>query len=72
MNELIQQVISKVGISEDQAQGSVGVVVEFIKAKLPENLHGVLDSALGGESAEVGGVAGIAQKALGGVFGKKD
>lgn len=72
MNELIQQVISKVGISEDQAQGSVGIVVEFIKAKLPENLHGVIDSALSGESVEAGGVAGIAQQALGGVFGKKD
>lgn len=72
MNELIQQVVSKVGISEDQAQGSVGVVVAFLKAKLPENLHGILDSALSGESVEAGGIAGMAQQALGGVFGKKD
>jgi len=73
MNELIQNLVSKVGISEEQAQGSIGTVVEFLKGKLPASVHGVLDSAISGEeSADGGGAAGAldaAKGALGGVLG---
>ena len=72
MNELIQQITSKVGISEDQAQGSVGMVMAFIKTKLPANLHGMLHSIAKGEEAQTDGVAGPAKQALGGVFGGKE
>ena len=70
MTELIQQLVSKVGISEDQAQGSIGTVVEFLKGKLPASMHGVLDGAIGGEEAgEGGGIVDAAKSALGGVLG---
>ena len=72
MNELIQQLVSKVGVSEEQAQGSIGAVVEFLKGKLPASVHGVLDSAVSGEGAEGaegGGVLDAAKSALGGVLG---
>ncbi len=72
MNELIQQLVSKIGISEEQAQGSVGTVVEFLKGKLPASVHGVLDSAIGdGEEGGEGGggVLDAAKGALGGMLG---
>jgi hypothetical protein len=72
MNELIQQIVSKVGISEDQAQGSVGLVINFMKAKLPENLHGMLDSIANGEEVQSGGIANLAKQALGGVLGNDE
>ena len=72
MNELIQQIVSQVGISEDQAQSSIGMVMEFIKAKLPENMHGMLDGLANGEEIQGSGVADLAKQALGGVFGNKE
>lgn len=73
MNELIQNLVSKTGISEEQAQGSIGTVVEFLKGKLPASVHGVIDSAIGGggeEGAEGGGgMLDAAKGALGGVLG---
>ena len=69
MNELIQQLVSKVGISEEQAQGSVGTVVEFLKGKLPASVHGLLDGAISGEGAAEGGVLDAAKGALGGMLG---
>lgn len=70
MNELIQKLVSTTGISEEQAQGSVGTVVEFLKGKLPASVHGVLDSAISGEEAAAGGgVLDAAKGALGGVLG---
>lgn len=71
MNELIQQIVSKVGISEDQAQDSVGMVMKFIKTKVPENFHGMLDSIANGEEIQSAGAADLAKQALGGVFGKE-
>ena len=73
MNELIQNLVSKVGISEEQAQGIIGTVVEFLKGKLPASVHGLLDSAIGGgeggDGADAGGVMDAAKGALGGVLG---
>ena len=70
LNELIQKLVSATGISEEQAQGSVGTVVEFLKGKLPASVHGVLDGAISGEeAAEGGGVLDAAKGALGGVLG---
>ena len=69
MNDLIKQLVSKVGISEEQAQGSIGTVVEFLKGKLPASMHGVLDGAIGGEEAgEGGGIADAAKGAIGGML----
>lgn len=61
MNELVKAVADKVGISQDQAQKAVDVVVNYLKQRLPASLSGQLDSALAGGS----GSAGEAAKAIG-------
>jgi hypothetical protein len=67
MNELIEQVAQKTGISADKARSAVETVVQFLKEKLPAPLAGQIDSALSGGSAGLGDVA----KGLGGVLGKQ-
>ena len=68
MEELIKLVTQKVGISPDQAQAAVQVVLKFLKDKLPKPVAGQIDKALGlsgGDPAQ-----GVAKK-LGGLLGKK-
>lgn len=64
MNELIQQVTQRTGLSEDKARAAVETVVNYLKQKLPGPLGSQIDSALAGGS---GGISG----AIGDVFGKK-
>lgn len=64
MNELVQQVTQRTGLSEDKAQMAVDTVVNFLKQRLPGPLSSQIDSALGGGS---GGISG----AIGDVLGKK-
>jgi hypothetical protein len=68
MEELIKMVTQKVGISPDQAQATVRMVVNFLKDKLPKPVAGQIDSALGLASGDQ--AQGVAKK-LGGLFGKK-
>ncbi len=65
MDELIEQLKSRVGLDDDKAQSAVRVVVDFLKQRLPEPVASQLDAALSGKGAE-----GIAGK-LGGILGKK-
>ncbi|MGZ3237350.1 MAG: hypothetical protein ACXU8A_08235 [Burkholderiaceae bacterium] len=73
MNELIQRLIDKTGLSEDQATTAVNTVVQFLKEKLPAPLASQLDNFMDGS-----GNPGMADKlssvgaSLGGLFGKKD
>lgn len=68
MNELIQNIISKVGISEEQAKGSIETVAEFVKAKLLESFHGQIDKILeGGEAGPINPLD-AAKSALGSFF----
>jgi hypothetical protein len=48
MNELIQSLQQKVGLSGDQATNAVNHILEYFKGKLPASLHGLLDSAASG------------------------
>lgn len=66
MDELIQQVASKAGISAEQAKSAVESVTAFIKDKLPA-LGGQLDGLLKGGGAG-GALGGLGDK-LGGMFG---
>jgi uncharacterized protein (DUF2267 family) len=69
MDELVKLVTDKVGISPDQAQKAVTVVMGFLKERLPAPLAGELDKVLaGGTSGSAGAVAGAAESALGGLF----
>ena len=74
MKEIIEQVASKVGISEEQASQAVSTVVDFIKDKLPEPIAGQIDGLLGGEGGSEGGggILDQAKDALGGMLGGDD
>jgi hypothetical protein len=66
MDELVNTVASKTGLSHDQAQAAATAVIEYLKSKLPGPVAGQIDSVLGG-----GGNLGDMAKGLGGMFGKK-
>jgi uncharacterized protein (DUF2267 family) len=80
MDELIQQVSQRTGISEDKAREAVQTVLGFLKERLPSSLAGQVDSVLdgaGGTIANAGGAiadqAGEMLGGLGGMLGgKKD
>jgi uncharacterized protein (DUF2267 family) len=65
MNELIQQLKSRVGLDDDKAHSAIQTVVEFLKQRLPGPMASQLDSAISG-----GGVDAVKDKAAG-IFGKK-
>lgn len=73
MNQLINMVAQRTGISEDKARTAVDTVVGFLKERAPAGLSGQIDSLIGGgEGTGQGGMAsGIASK-VGGMLGKKD
>ena len=64
MDDIVKMVVEKTGLPEAQAQMAVNVVIEQIKDKLPENMQGMVDMALGG-----GGDAGGGMGNLGGMLG---
>ena len=71
MNELIQKVSERAGISQEQAQKAVETVVDFLKERLPAPIAGQVDNALNSSAA-----SGLADRAgdmlgnIGGIFGK--
>jgi len=69
MDELINVVSEKTGMSQEQSQEAVNAVVGFLKERLPAPLAGMLSSHLGGEQADGaaagGGLAGEATEILG-------
>lgn len=65
MNELIQQLKSRVGLDEAKAQSAAETVIEFLKQRLPAPMASQLDSALSGDMAE-----GIKDQ-IGGILGRK-
>jgi len=77
MNELVQLLMEKTGLSQEQAQQVVGTVMNYLKGKLPGSLGSHLDSFLGSSGGEVQS-GGILEKAksivagLGGVPGRKE
>lgn len=62
MNELINMVKSKAGISDDQAKQAVETVINALKQRLPSSLSSQIDSALSGGLGE-------AAKGMGGKLG---
>ncbi len=65
MNELIEQLKSRVGLDDSKAQSAAQTVIEFLKQRLPGPISSQLESALSG-----GGAQGIENR-LEGMFGKK-
>ena len=67
MDELVQLVSQKTGLSEEMSRQAVEVVLEYLKEKLPEPIAGQLDNIVeGSEGLDLGD---IASKGLGGLFG---
>ncbi len=68
MDQLVQLVSEKVGLSEDQARQAVETVVDYLKENLPAPIAKQVDNVLSGAGdVDVEGLA----KGLGGVLGKK-
>lgn len=65
MDQLINTLTQKTGLSEDKARVAVDTVVNFLKSKLPGPVGGQLDNALSGQAG-----SGISER-LGGILGKK-
>ncbi len=62
MDELVNLVVQKTGISQDQALQAVNVVLGFLKERLPAPVAAQVDGVVNNS-----GVTG----AIGGLFGKK-
>jgi hypothetical protein len=65
MNELVNIVVRKTGISRENAQKAVQATVGLLKNKLPGPLAGQLDSVLSG-----GALSGVTEQAGGLIRGK--
>ena len=70
MDELINVVVQKTGLSQDDARKAVEVVINALKSKLPAPIASHLDSFLsGGMSGGMGGLEGEASDLLKGKLG---
>jgi len=47
MQELVQQLIQKAGLTQEQAEQSIQVIQEYIKSQLPPMMQGMVDNFLG-------------------------
>jgi hypothetical protein len=73
MNELINQITQRTGISESQAQQTVQIVANFLKQRLPGPAASQLDNFISGQGAQGGkGMGGSMGQNLGGMFGGGD
>ena len=68
MDELKQKLSEALNLDDEMAQKGVETVIEFLKGKLPESMHGLLDNLEGAG----GDMAGNALDAAKGLFGGKD
>ena len=70
MDELVNLVVKKTGISQDDARKAVEVIVSALKSKLPGPIASHLDSFISGSMNTLAGEAGEMLKGkLGGLFG---
>ena len=72
MHDLIQQLIDKTGISQEQANSVIGVIKEFVHEKAPM-ISGTVNQLLDGEGMPGGVTDGLKSKledGLGGLGGK--
>ena len=60
MDELVELVVKKTGISEDMARKAVETVIDYLKDKLPDPIAGRLDDVLEGKSGDLlSGLGGL-------------
>jgi hypothetical protein len=73
MNELIQRLTDKAGLSQEQAASAMQIVLGLVKEKLPAPVAMQVESILTGGAeggTAPGGIGGALGGALGGMFGK--
>lgn len=51
MEELKQKLAGVLNLDDEMAQKGVDAVLEFLKDKLPESMHGILDNFDGADAA---------------------
>lgn len=72
MNEIVNLLQQKTGMSQEMAQQAVQIVLSHIKSKLPASMAGGLESLMGGASgAQAEGGGGI-MSSLEGLMGGKE
>lgn len=69
MNELKEKLIAH-GLSEETADKVITTVADFVKSKIPESYHSMIDDVLAGKTPELGGILG-SLGGLGSLFGGK-
>lgn len=70
---LVELIREKTGVSAEQAQQAVDVVVGFLKEKLPEPIAAQVDQVLKGDISALADQIDAAKTMLGSLFGgKKD
>lgn len=71
MNELVNLVVQRTGLSPEQAQQAVQAVMDFLKTKLPAPIATHLDALLiGGAAGGLGGLEAEAGELLKGKLGQ--
>lgn len=50
MDQLVQELIDKAGLTTDQAQKSIQVIKDFIQSQLPPMMQGMVDNFMGGQN----------------------
>jgi len=66
MNELKAKLMA-LGLSEEMTDKAITTVAEFVKTKIPESYHSMIDDVMAGKTPDLGGILG----GLGSFFGKK-
>lgn len=66
MEELKKQIVERFGIDESKVDGTIQMVLAFVKDKLPESMRGMVDSVLSGNAEDGGNPLDSVKSALGG------
>lgn len=70
MNELVNLVVQRTGLSPEDAQKAVTAVLDILKQRLPAPIASHIDAFLSGGAGGLGAEAGeLLKGALGGIFG---
>jgi len=69
MKELLEK-LKALGLSEEMATKAITTVGDYVKTKLPENFHQVIDDVLTGKSPDLGGASGFLDS-IKGMFASK-
>jgi hypothetical protein len=69
MDELVQEIVEKTGLSEPIARKAAQIVIGYLKSKLPPTIAAQIDAVLAG--SDISDSAGDIAKGLGGMLGRK-